>query len=605
MRLSIVLSIQGPLLTRSSSMGAPGTDAVAARGTDGTLSIPFSLIKGRLRDSWSQLNRIRPGWTDITDLLGSESVQSNRPARGRLTLSDFRLRRKGGRHEPAGTRVRVRIDAERGAADEAALQVLETPFAPQQVYAFEGEIYCHADKPDASREIRQRVEAGLRWMRGMGGLRSIGFGVLTDVEVRDVSAPATSRNKARGSQLTIAGDRFALRLTPRAPFCIARYGPAENLFESDEVISGGVLKGILASELNARLGRSLETEIDESTVPPRWKSLARDFHRVRITHLFPASRNAGSRRPVAAPLSLVRDDDGHLFDAAGTSEVVLRADKMGVPRAVTFDIDWKDNSDVREHFRWPNLMRELRVRTAIDPDRRRAFDQKLFALESTVPDGKVWLGWVDLSQVNGDREAVADGMADLLNIDETGHGSIGRLGKTKVQAQIQICSASDLDPCYRIDRCDVWPAIVTLQTPTLLCDPDSLSGLKGRAQDAMHAGFQRVWGELSGGALILSHYYSRQTMTGGYLHYRFQESRPYEPFLVTNAGSVFVLNAAPNQEAQATELLERWVSQGLPLPEWAIQRYGREWKTNPYVPESGFGEVAVNIEHGISPCGTE
>jgi hypothetical protein len=44
-----------------------------------------------------------------------------------------------------------------------------------------------------------------------------------------------------------------------------------------------------------------------------------------------------------------------------------------------FAIDWKNGGSVQAEFGWAELQRELRVRTAIDRERRRAKDDQLFA----------------------------------------------------------------------------------------------------------------------------------------------------------------------------------------------------------------------------------
>ena len=43
----------------------------------------------------------------------------------------------------------------------------------------------------------------------------------------------------------------------------------------------------------------------------------------------------------------------------------------------------------------------------------------------------------------------------------------------------------------------------------------------------------------------------------------------------------------------------RWMSGGLPLPKWALAEYGQYnralWENCPFVPENGYGEIAVNL----------
>jgi len=52
-----------------------------------------------------------------------------------------------------------------------------------------------------------------------------------------------------------------------------------------------------------------------------------------------------------------------------------------------FQPDWKDWTTVNTDFGWPKVRKELRVRTAIDANARRAKTGNLFAYETVVPDG--------------------------------------------------------------------------------------------------------------------------------------------------------------------------------------------------------------------------
>ncbi len=89
---------------------------------------------------------------------------------------------------------------------------------------------------------------------------------------------------------------------------------------------------------------------------------------------------------------------------------------------------------------------------------------------------------------------------------------------------------------------------------------------------------------------------------GYYLHKRFQPNKQYEPYLLTEGGSIFVLTINKGKESEASNKLEEWYKYGLPLPEWAITRYSRDdkqngdhWTNCPYIRENGYGEIAVNM----------
>ena len=70
---------------------------------------------------------------------------------------------------------------------------------------------------------------------------------------------------------------------------------------------------------------------------------------------------------------------------------------------------------------------------------------------------------------------------------------------------------------------------------------------------------------------------------------------------LTTAGSVFVLRPRPSRETDACLTVREWLATGLPLPAWAEARYARNdqagdhWTNCPYLPENGYGQVAVNL----------
>ena len=111
-----------------------------------------------------------------------------------------------------------------------------------------------------------------------------------------------------------------------------------------------------------------------------------------------------------------------------------------------------------------------------------------------------------------------------------------------------------------------------------------------------------AWSDLSGGSLTLVSYFQRCTLAGGkYFQQRFLGTkRPYRPYLLSNAGSTFLLKPANGREDDAQECLKRWARKGLPLAAsvrafYAIpDEWDQQWRHCPYLPENGYGEVAVN-----------
>jgi hypothetical protein len=148
--------------------------------------------------------------------------------------------------------------------------------------------------------------------------------------------------------------------------------------------------------------------------------------------------------------------------------------------------------------------------------------------------------------------------------------------------------------------------LVTLQTDTVMLDPNNVRSLAvGSDLNALYGDYWRLLSDDgSGPALVLKDFYAYQNFAGGYRYHRYlgaaeRRSAPnrYRPFYLTGAGSVFKLEVTDAN--RAWQILDQWTQQGLDLPAWAVTEYGRSgfalWQTCPYLPENGYGEIAVNL----------
>lgn len=579
-RLDLTLTLAGPLMTRSTAAGGYGVDSPMARDARGRYCIPGTLVKGRLRDAWRELHEAAGAAfdPDVRGLLGEEAGNAGNsgevgPRRGRLRFDDLVCDAR----EADQTLFRIQIDDQRGAVKHGAYQVIEAPFAAGEQVAFRGAIrFAAHDDADAER-VRQHVTTGLRWITSLGAMRTVGFGRLLDVALQAASEPAASVTAG-----ATGDERLAVLLTLEAPFCVPRHRTDDNLFESESVIPGAALKGSLAASWQALLGQPVGDPITAATDPARPK-LGEHFTRVRFMHAFPIQRsgNTPPRRPVVPPLSVVKTSRG-TFDVALEPGPVLIENE-----APAFAIDWKSRADVDDRFGWHEPKRELRVRTRIDSDTRRAAEGALFGYEMVVPHGFAWHTRIDLGGVPADdRAQVERELREVL-----AHGLRG-IGKTKVSAGVEWLDATADADHVESHAQDAGLWILTLQTPALLCDPEGLTESSGERE--LRERYEHAFAALSAGTLRLTRYLARQRLAGGYyIHRRFQPHAPYRPYLLTEAGSLFVLEpAGAEHTAPAREYVDRWRRHGLPLPPWAA---GATWQTCPYLPENGYGEVAVNL----------
>lgn len=617
--LTVCLRLRGPILTQASTgqeLGVdspvfvgrrplPASGASPAGAEELVYLLPYSLVRGKLREALEQLAPYSDlGLEGVDDLLGLGSDWRQGaldPWRGRIHISDFYCTSKAPAPGAARseTTVNIRIDPQRESVDHGALHVLAAPFKAGEKASFKGEVTFFGATAIEARSVAGTLIAGLQWMTSLGGERTVGFGRCEKVCVE----VAESLVGAASLPLEVAGPEaetleLPITLVLREPFCVAKKRVRENLFESEEVIPGGVLKGAVATMLRQVCGFDRNREIDGS-LPEPWSQLGASFSRLRFQHAFPCAEPAlgqGPSRPSCPPLSLVQDRTERGWrDAVLEGGAFLLQTPLGEAQsslqAPCFAIDWKDGARVKEAFGWPSLARELRVRTQIDRERRRAADEQLFAYETVVPLGAVWSSRISLrGGADVELSAVERGLRALFR------EGLWPIGKTKSRALVKLDQSGAPLWQSRAEPLAAETWVVTLQTQSLLCDPSTLH--EGSGAEELHRSYQSSWDDLTGSSLELVRFFARQSLAGGYVGRRFSNGGAYRPFLLTEPGSVFLLRRrkdARRTSEQIADLMRLWLNQGLDHPTWVGGRYGSDWRSNPFVKENGFGEIAVNL----------
>jgi len=574
------LTLEGPLVTASSAIAHFGVDLAMARTPDldhphperpPRFYLPATLLKGLLREAWQQF-----GLNDeIQKWLGEESARPNQaadpeddgpnePNRGRLSLQDA-LDRHTDAVNPGPLRFRTKIDPQRGSVDEGALLMIESPYEPGTPYTFTA-LFRALLKPDEDAELlRRQLLAAFLWITAAGAEKTVGFGRLLAAQVSLVPVHA--------APLPLNANRLQINLSADRPVCFAKPRLHPNLFEAEDFIPGAALKAAVA-----------QTSLLD---PPTFADLRAFLHAIVFSDLFPSQKGA---RPVRRPLSVVLVGSGP--NTKPRDAIHNPSPPPGIHPDIRFSVDWKTPEFQLADYPWPKWAREVRVRTAIDGDRRKAKDESLFAYESVVPEAG-WLGTIDLSSVVPDavRSRVNSQLQEVLS-----YGLL-RLGKTKAYGTIALSEAplATAPPASEI--------VITLQTPALLLNP------KNATPAGLLAAYQTAWSEISSSVLKLKHFFHRTRLHGGeYIYRRFQSRHSdhvYRPYLLTEAGSVFVFE--PN--ANAAALLHSWRQSHLPIPPSTRKFYTlpdqpspSDWKICPCLPENGFGEFAVNLH--LNPSST-
>ncbi len=622
--LNVTLTVSGPLLTRAAAVGPLGVDTSGASrkrpgggaANDKVLYLPQTLVAGKIREAFVQLSSTTPAFpaaAELDALFGKETGKGSEGLRGALRVSDFYMRAEDCESlaQSRGRRHRIAIDKDRKSVQRGSLEVMDCPVPAGMTVEFSGTL-SYFGQDDAQLGLRQAaLHASLCWVAQLGANRTSGFGRLHDVLLE--KAPDAGKAAGGGSLKTedASPARVGLVLTFPAgdPFCVTERAN-RNYFESGEILSGAVIRGALAAALNQARGGGVRDCIDENLAG--CPTLGRHFEVLRISHLFPSvGKETGFQRPIVPPLSLVKTKAGEdfcdvaLIDNPGLVRVA--GDGKKNHWAPEFDIDWKTRDNMDRAFGWPKrLPRELRVHNRHDPDRRRAMDEKLFAHLLTVPEvGHCWVGWLDLENLaeQEDREKLVEDLLGFLSTTEL------QIGKTKAPARLQLVDETRIqEPENRItsatgenaDGKTCW--VLTLQSQAILCNPHELSEkeLLGVC-DAQFKAFGL------GSDIQLLRVFARQSLVGDYIANRYRGSG--KPFLLFEPGSTFVFTAdSSNAEAvdAANKLFYAWQGHGLPFPDWAKEAYARNgkggdhWSNCPYIPQNGYGAVAINIDTHVS-----
>ena len=312
-------------------------------------------------------------------------------------------------------------------------------------------------------------------------------------------------------------------------------------------------------------------------------SLRTNLAKIRFTHFVPEEDSA---RPKRMPLSLYVE-----------SSAVRYADADPVPPdgigEAAFNVDWKKEQEdlaYKQHS-WPQVKKELRVRTAIEGEKRKSEDEKLFAIRLVLPGEYVWSGVLDLPKsVEAERPAIIGQLRGLLQ------NEIWGIGKTKAAATVEISEvkAGDGPPPLAKDT----SVRVVLQTPALLLNPDEI-GHDTTPEDLLTL-YQAAFGE--GGGLKLVNFFHDLRLDGGdYLYGRFRKGKQYKPYLLTTPGSTFVFTVTDETNAEdARELVQPRLPilagcKNLLRPRALKTATEDLWQYCPGVPENGLAKSAESM----------
>lgn len=593
------VGVVGPVLSAGTATPAFGIDSPFQRASDGGRPLlPGTLIKGVVRQVLERaIDAGATAWSkgDLDEWFGDEatSIDDKRgplaPKRAIVTIGDLVMA-----CEPTSAiATRIAVDDFTGSVVDGALQVLELPVGIGETVGFEGPIRLATGTPAATCErICKAITSGLTFAGQLGSAKTAGFGRIASVETEPDETAAAFRVAAPpAAELLTADATVALQIEFLDPFLVSELAATDNFFLGRDVVPGGAIKGAFAAKL-ARLGLSAQFE----------HLLAEAV----IRHAQPSLREA-TRRSAVLPLSLFEwsDQSGSEFNDA----LAIDQDELESMYFVSGDVSFLDNmkyetierlrSDNVDRFgsERPMTRRAGRTRTAVSKEGI-AESRRLFTGVAVDPGELVWRSEIHFPKTVRDDPGRADFLLHL-------HGGLDGIGKTKARAVVSI---SPFDPGTRPEFDAPSPGgngrdwRVTVQTDALMHGPSVFEdGLAGAAAlEASCLAYWRdaiaAWAETTGVALDVSGVAVRsmtaQKLACGYFSVRYPPiAGIYCPYLLTEPGSTFVVTAP----SEAAGFFAEIALCGLPLPAGVVH----DWRTCPFVPENGYGEVRVGFSAGL------
>lgn len=615
--LSVELTVRTPFISGGGGDGVRGLNKLFVRRSDGQIAVNGSHIKGKLREAVRELKRYNAvaESVDMLALFGPEAstdelidTQNRKPLhdhrlKGQLRFSDFIVTSPSKQTERATHQKRlakVRINTKTGTSKEQCLQMVENIFDSGMQVIISGTISFFAE-PEVATSTAAMLSTGLKWITALGGSKGSGFGRLERVST------SLSTSKAASSPAIIGEPQeFDIHLEFFDDLLIGGIKKATYFVESETVIPGGAIKGSLARFLNRLCGAECDwnaIDMRNSAVSTRFPLLAEHFSQIRVTHAFPVAFES-THRPVTIPFSAVTvKKDEEVYDVALLDQASLDA-QSHIP---SFQINWKSSDDTRLEFGWMRPEIINKTRTAIHEKSRRAKDEKLFTFQYLTPfqpreadHGECrkkikWIATIRLPEL--DPETQKQLSSEFFEAINQGWQYLGKRD-ARFTFSVHEPEPMPFDESFTEETPEQYggQAIVVLQTDALLFDGQTLAENEG-AFPNLHAAYSQFWDAVTEGACKMNRFFARQKFAGGYqAKNSYQLHNHYYPYILTEAGSVFVLDI--KEPEKADNKLTQLRQSGLPLPSDITNLFpkGTEaWRKCPFVPENGYGEIKINM----------
>ncbi|NTV47058.1 MAG: hypothetical protein HGB11_11175 [Chlorobiales bacterium] len=618
--LSVELTVRAPFISGGGGDGVRGLNKLFVRRSDGSIALNGSHIKGKLREALQELvakNAFQEEF-DVIKWFGTEKstddyetnqgTQVDYRVKSLLRFSDFIIISPSSQADCSANQKRltkVRIDSTTGTSKEQALQIVENLFDSGTPVTLQGNISFFSETSEANSTVKT-LSTGLKWITALGGSKGSGFGRLERVKTALTTRESFTVPTDFGEHQEIN-----IHLEFFDDLLIGGIKKATYFVESENVIPGGAIKGSLARFLNRICGTTpdwMAIDKSNSAVFERFNLLAENFSKIRCSHAFPVAIDR-THRPVTIPFSAVTfKGDKEIYDVALQHKASL--DRHS--RIPSFQINWKSFDAAHRLFGWTFPEITNKTRTAIHAPSKRAKDKSLYTFQYLTPfqprergqEGcrkKIkWISTITMPTLDS-----AESQQELaMQFFEAIHQGWQYLGKRDARFSLSVHEPepNSFHELFEEESPEQYggQAIVVLQTDALMFDGKRLAESQGAYPDLREA-YRQFWYEVTEGSCEMIRFFARQKFAGGYqAKNSFQLNDHYYPFVLTEAGSVFVLNIRDSEKAE--DDLQKFKLSGLPLPSDITELIKKRipdgieaWRACPFVPENGYGEIKINM----------
>ncbi|NVO14044.1 MAG: hypothetical protein HXX10_08410 [Rhodoplanes sp.] len=621
--IDIRIDLVSPFMTGGEINPLFGVDARLPRDRDQRPVIPGTLLRGVLRDALSAIcdrcgavpGIAGPGRAFIGDLFGRASGlakgddprrgvddqgASNEPQRGAVTFMDLVADAPG---SGTGTMTRIRIDEGLGSAKEGHLQVVDLPFPIDAVITFKGKALLRTASGLTIDAVVSALNTALQVVPAIGAHKSAGFGRVKAFEVGAGMADSGKRTAAAAAVGTATALSFTLAFD--GPFLVGAERVAPNVFAGAVEVSGGAIKGAVADALgaNGTLPPDLDAFLSRAVFRAARPAVNAHNRDTATSKPEPLCESDSAVRPMAVPFSLsVYDNDQPAPNCKRFDIHDSILDKN--PRIIeasakppVLAIDWKtDHSKaVSKALVGKGIVpmslvadvvgRSIRTRTAINPDlgvaKYEGGGGSLFVYDMVEPylrNDPQKIAWTfEIVASDGFPVGIIESLDDLRVL----------IGKAPTAATLSFRGAVTRPVAMATKRDGQWQAAVKLETPALLTPTDLLRQNGSDVAEAYRDYFQQIFAPVS---VTLVRFFARQHMVGGWQAMRWRAGAHYDPWVATEAGSIFLLAVEQADKDAFAARLSALVADG--LPEAGVTGEPR-WRHCPMARVNGYGEISL------------